>query len=245
MGWETRAMRVEKAAAGRGSADQFVRQQFPRELKAHRTRHVSQAFVTMIDGGRHGVDARLGQLDEACHAGGIDVRTPGERVAVFIPTWNIETWFAYLDGATVDEVRSDYPRLAKERDCQRHVAALTEMCRAARSHEFSVQLRAFDAAKSGNAAGLAALLALCSGLLQKSMRGGLIVVGQLNLGGSIDPIHNAVNVAELAVEKGATTLLVPISARRQLMDLSDDMAAKLGVQFYVDGRDALLKGLLE
>jgi len=114
-----------------------------------------------------------------------------------------------------------------------------------RSHEFSVQLRAFDTSKSGNATGLAALLALCSALLQKSMRGGLIVVGQLNLGGSIDPIHNAVNVAELALERGATTLLVPISARRQLMDLSDDMAAKLSVQFYVDGKDALLKGMLE
>ena len=89
------------------------------------------------------------------------------------------------------------------------------------------------------------MLALCSAPLQKSMRGGLIVVGQLNLGGSIDPIYNAVNVAELAVEKGATTLLVPISARRQLMDLSDDMAAKLSVQFYVDGNDAWLKGMLE
>ena len=79
-----------------------------------------------------------------------------------------------------------------------------------RSHEFSVQLRAFDTSKSGNATGLAALLALCSALLQKSMRGGLIVVGQLNLGGSIDPVHNAVNVAELAVERGATTLLIPM-----------------------------------
>jgi ATP-dependent Lon protease len=114
-----------------------------------------------------------------------------------------------------------------------------------RSHEFSVQLRAFDTSKSGNATGLAALLVLCSALLQKSMRGGLIVVGQLNLGGSIDPLHNAVNVAELAVEKGATTLLVPISARKQLVDLSDEMAAKLSIQFYVDARDALLKGILE
>jgi hypothetical protein len=29
------------------------------------------------------------------------------------------------------------------------------------------------------------------------------------------------------------------------MDLSDDMAAKLSIQFYVDGKDALLKGMLE
>ncbi len=46
MGWETRTMRVEKAPGGRGSADQFVRREFRRELKAHRTRHASQAFVT-------------------------------------------------------------------------------------------------------------------------------------------------------------------------------------------------------
>ncbi len=130
MGWEMRAIRVEKAVTGRGSADQFVRQQFPRELKAHRTRHASQAFVTMMDGDRYGVEARLGQLNEACRAGGVDVRSLGERVAVFVPTWSIETGFAYLDGATVDEVRSDYPRLPKERDCQRHVAALADRCRA-------------------------------------------------------------------------------------------------------------------
>jgi len=114
-----------------------------------------------------------------------------------------------------------------------------------RAHEFSVQLRAFDASRSGSSTGLAALLALCSALLEKNIRGGLIVVGQLNLGGSIDPLYNSVSVAELAIEKGATTLLIPVSARKQLMDLSDDMAAKLNIQFYTDVRDALLKALLE
>src|SRR5262245_66489339 len=63
--------------------------------------------------------------------------------------------------------------------------------------------------------GLAALLALCSALLGKSIKGGLIVVGGLNLSGSINPVHNAVSVAELAVEKGASLLLMPVSARRQ------------------------------
>lgn len=92
---------------------------------------------------------------------------------------------------------------------------------------------------------MAVLLALCGALLEKSMKGGLIVVGQLNLGGSIDPVHRAVNVAELAVEKGATSLLIPISARKQLMDLSDEMTVKLNIQFYVDARSALLKALLD
>ncbi len=112
-----------------------------------------------------------------------------------------------------------------------------------RSHEFTVQLRAFDNSRSGSFLGLPALLALCSGLLGKSLKGGLATVGGLNLGGTLDPVHNAVGVAELAVERGATELLIPISSRRQLNDLSDDMATKLSILYYADVREALLKAL--
>ncbi len=114
-----------------------------------------------------------------------------------------------------------------------------------RQHEFTVQLRAFDASKTGAKLGIASLVALCTALLKKSVRGGLIIAGEINLGGSIEPIHNPVSLAEIAVEKGATALLVPVSCRRQLIDLSDDMATRIDVQFYSDARDALLKSMLE
>ena len=114
-----------------------------------------------------------------------------------------------------------------------------------RAHEFSVQLRAFDASKSGAAVGIGVLLSLCSALLQKSLKGGLVVSGGLNLGGSLEPIFNAVNVAELSVEKGATTLLIPVSARKQMNDLSDDMVTKINIQYFTDAKDALIKSLLE
>jgi ATP-dependent Lon protease len=114
-----------------------------------------------------------------------------------------------------------------------------------RQHEFTVQLRAFDAAKSGSKIGISILVALCTALLKKPLRGGLIIVGEINLGGSIEPIHNPVSIAEIAVEKGATALLMPVSCRRQLFDLSDDMATKIDIQFYSDARDALLKAIQE
>jgi ATP-dependent Lon protease len=114
-----------------------------------------------------------------------------------------------------------------------------------RHHEFTAQLRAFDASKSGTKLGMASLVALCTSLLKKSVRGGLIIVGEINLGGSIEPIHNPVTIAEIAVEKGATVLLMPVACRRQLFDLSDDMATKIDIQFYLDGRDALLKAMVE
>ena len=114
-----------------------------------------------------------------------------------------------------------------------------------RHHEFTAQLRAFDASKSGAKLGMAALIALSSSLLKKSIRGGLIAVGEVNLGGSIEPIHNPVPIAEIAVEKGASALLMPVTCRRQLFDLSDDMATKIDIQFYSDLKDALLKAMAE
>ena len=112
-----------------------------------------------------------------------------------------------------------------------------------RQHEFSVQLRAFDSSRSGSGVGIAVLLALCSSLLQKSIKGGLAVTGGLNLGGSIETIFNPVAAVEIAVEKGAASILMPISSRRQLNDLSDDVAAKITIHYYLDARDALLKAL--
>ncbi|HEV8719354.1 MAG TPA: protease Lon-related BREX system protein BrxL [Candidatus Binatia bacterium] len=114
-----------------------------------------------------------------------------------------------------------------------------------RAHEFSAQLRAFDAAKSGSALGVAALLALCSALLEKSLKGGMVVVGGLNLGGSIEPVFNASTLVEIAVEKGAAHVLMPISARKQLNDLPDDVLTKVTLFYYSDPRDALIKGLAE
>lgn len=114
-----------------------------------------------------------------------------------------------------------------------------------RQHEFSIQLRAFDSAKSGAGVGVGVLLALCSSLLQKSVKGGLMVTGGLNLGGSIETIHNPVSAVEIAVEKGAQSILMPISSRRQLNDLPDDIAAKITILYYLDARDALLKALVD
>ncbi len=114
-----------------------------------------------------------------------------------------------------------------------------------RTHEFSIQLRAFDVSKSGNGMGMAVLIALCSALLEKGTKGGLIIVGQLNLGGSLDLVYNAVNLVELAVEKGAISILIPLNARKQLNELSDDMITKINILYYTDMKDCLIKALLD
>ena len=83
-----------------------------------------------------------------------------------------------------------------------------------RGHEFSIQLRAMDSDRSGAGLGLPVMVALVGGLLDRNTRGGTIIVGSLNLGGSIEMIPNAIAIAELAVDKQAKVLLMPDSARR-------------------------------
>jgi ATP-dependent Lon protease len=114
-----------------------------------------------------------------------------------------------------------------------------------REHEFSIQLRPMDSDKTGTGLGLPVLVAMCGSLLGRNTRGGTIVVGQLNLGGSVEQVPNAIAIAELAVDKRAGTLLMPVSARRQLNDLPDDMWTKINIEFYKDAADAVFKALVE
>ena len=115
--------------------------------------------------------------------------------------------------------------------------------RGPREHEYSVQLRAIDHDRSGAGLGVAVLVALTGALLERHTRGGTLVAGALNLGGSIEPLPNPVAMAELALDKGAAAVLMPVSARRALADLPDEVWTKLDVKFYTDGVDAAFKAL--
>lgn len=58
-----------------------------------------------------------------------------------------------------------------------------------REHGFAVQLRSFDAAKTGDHLRIGVLVALASAFLDEALRGGLTIVGDANFGGSIDSIQ--------------------------------------------------------
>lgn len=131
-GRSLRVQRVEISPKGRGSGEQFVRERFAKELAYYRARQhrVEQALIVLIDADGRTVDERTRQVEASAVDAGLPGRTAADRVAVFVPARNIETWLAYLDGQTVDEARAQpYPRLDRERDCQAHVDRLFEMCK--------------------------------------------------------------------------------------------------------------------
>jgi hypothetical protein len=126
-GWSPRAIRVEKGPRGRGAGDSWVLRRYPVELKARRSAGAATALVVVVDADRFSVRERLERLNDGCSDTGVAPRGDDEPVAILVPKQAIETWIAYLDGATVDEGR-DYPPLHRERDCARHVRTLKQMC---------------------------------------------------------------------------------------------------------------------
>ena len=112
-----------------------------------------------------------------------------------------------------------------------------------REFEYSIQLRAMDNDRNGSGLGLPVLIALVGTLLKKNTQGGTLIVGSLNLGGSIELVPNAVALVELAVDKQATRVLMPVAARRQLNDLPDEIWTKISIEFYKDAADAVFKAL--
>ncbi|MEC4805255.1 MAG: hypothetical protein SAJ12_19975 [Jaaginema sp. PMC 1079.18] len=115
---------------GSQSGEQYVRDQYPREVQAYRKNknRVSIGLVVVIDADNRELQERLDQLEEELGNNDEKSRQTGEAIAIFIPKRNIETWIHYLEGESVDE-NSEYPKYTKnESACKPYVEQLVEQC---------------------------------------------------------------------------------------------------------------------
>lgn len=130
MGVNTRELWVEKNPSPGGSAEQWVRETFPNELKVYRQRQqrAASALIAMIDADTKEVQIRVGEFEAACNDQQIPFRAVGEAVAIVVPRRNIETWIHYLDGKQVNETAA-YPKLDRERGCKPMVDKLVAWCK--------------------------------------------------------------------------------------------------------------------
>ena len=112
--------------AGKQAGEQWVRTRFPKELQ--RIRQRQEAFlIVVVDADTGSGRDRHAQLEEQCRQQNVEKRKPEDPVIVIVPRRNIETWFEYLEGKSVDE-SSAYPRLQRERDCKLLADRLFVMC---------------------------------------------------------------------------------------------------------------------
>ena len=112
--------------AGRQSGEQWVRQEYPHQLQAIRARS-GACLIAVTDVDTSSGSKRRDQLRAECERQGIVPTKPDDPVLVLLPRRNIETWFEYLDGKTVNE-RGSYPKLKRDSDCIRHANELFRLC---------------------------------------------------------------------------------------------------------------------
>jgi hypothetical protein len=127
-----RPLRVLVNPAGMGSGEQFVREKYPNEVQTFRSKFPAQPnirLVVMTDADTRTVTGRFQQLESALRDNGVPIRQPHDRIGVFIPKRNIETWIHYLKGRPVNEEEA-YPYLDKQSECKPEVEALARNRRA-------------------------------------------------------------------------------------------------------------------
>jgi hypothetical protein len=89
---------VQVAPSGVGSAADWVRKRYAAAVRLRRSKNFQQnlGLLVHIDGDDQGCVARKAQL--GAELATYKPREPEEPVALFVPTWCIETWVLHLTG---------------------------------------------------------------------------------------------------------------------------------------------------
>jgi hypothetical protein len=105
LGYPLRAIRFEISPTGKGSAEQWVRDQYAKNVGAYRIRaaRAETALIVAIDSDNGDVDRRLYQFQSALSVAGLAARTSAETIVHLVPKRNIETWILCLTGTIVTE----------------------------------------------------------------------------------------------------------------------------------------------
>jgi len=81
-------------------------------------------LIVVIDADRNTVAERIKQLDSVLE----EKRHRKEKIAIFVPKRNIETWIHYLQsGEPIDEIVA-YSKLANQGECKPFVEKLADQC---------------------------------------------------------------------------------------------------------------------
>lgn len=123
-GYERKRMTEITNPGGEGSGEQFVRRTFVREVRSYRQKssygHGGIALIGMIDADAYSVQERLEQINRELEAEGLAPIRPNEKIAVFVPERNIETWLRYANGLEIEPGRA-YPKRSQQRSCKQEV----------------------------------------------------------------------------------------------------------------------------
>ncbi|MBE0697223.1 MAG: ATP-dependent Lon protease, partial [Anaerolineaceae bacterium] len=111
------------------------------------------------------------------------------------------------------------------------------------SYDFHVQIVDLMQTKEGSQGGVAFFIALYSLLREKPPLAGLVVLGEMTIQGNILPIRSLLEPLQVILDNGAKKVLVPVSNKRQLLDVPGDLLERIDPIFYSDPITAALKSI--
>lgn len=90
---------------------------------------------------------------------------------------------------------------------------------------------------------IAELIGLCSGALEKPVQEGLVIVGNMTVGGTISKVEELANILQVCVDAGAKKILLPAPSAGDFFTVPADLIVKVQPIFYLDPIDAVYKAL--
>ena len=134
LGFHPREFRIVPYPEGRGSGEQWVRENYAGHVKAHRRKANSQqvGLMVLIDADTRTVAHRHNQLAQKLQKAGLKARSGEEAIIIWVPKRNIHTWVAYLLDRDVDvNEQDDYERLVRDEDYRTPAERFVELYREA------------------------------------------------------------------------------------------------------------------
>ncbi|MEG4508069.1 hypothetical protein QUA81_31360 [Microcoleus sp. F6_B4] len=126
----TGLFRANICPEGSECGSDYVRKQYPVEVKAYRQNknRVAIGLVVLIDADTGTLAERLNWLASVLDEHKQENREPNEAIAIFVPKRNIETWIHYLQGETVNEEAVYAKFKNNEAVCKTAVEDLADRC---------------------------------------------------------------------------------------------------------------------
>ena len=90
---------------------------------------------------------------------------------------------------------------------------------------------------------LAAIIAMCSGALNKPAQSQLAVLGSVSIGGTINKVEDLANTLQVCFDAGAKKILLPMVNAADIAFVPPELFAKFQIMFYSNAEDAIFKAL--
>ena len=111
------------------------------------------------------------------------------------------------------------------------------------SNDFLIHIEDLQGVGPSSEIALATFVSLVSSSLKKQVKEGMVVLGNLTIGGTISKVDDLADTLEVCFDAGARTILLPMSSAADISTVPAETFSKFNISFYNDPEDAVRKAL--